>query len=500
MAEELVQHIDRFDLNPKIRSDSHFSEIFTRLSYLSPDVFMIFDIARYLLSTETDINGDLSELISKNENDPDLDTEIKVKEIDRLKAGDDEQIIDGMQSLSEFPYILKKQFLLPDEIFDRRMIYKELLIKKNQAKEKKFSWTDHLKDQSKLSYEKKLRRQRTYILMDVSGSTSNRHRLLLEKAIIYTFLENNQKNKGEVFFRAFNQGCSELVHAKTEASYLSMINKSILPMEADGQTNLQKALLIAIEDLERISIKQNADLLIVTDGLCSINVQEIITKAPDLKITVVLIGHDNLQLSKQEIDDYFKDSHAIDYKFIERNNFKESAETKRKEFESLHSKEKSKINEEIQSQYHKALKELATLSGGKFIHIDDLPNTLFKFEKIKEHVSSEIERLKAKLSSENFSPLEKERILQELFALQNYLNSIHKNYKLSKEQERLISEDQSRLKNFIENDKDLMELLRNSEIKMAFASKSGQPMKDISLSFLFKILFYKFKVLFLERR
>ena len=500
MAEELKEHIDRFDLNPKIKADTHFTEIFNRLSYLSPDVFMIFDIARYLLSGESDINGDLSELISKNEEQNDLDIDINVKEIDRFKAGDDEQIIDGMQSLSEFPYILKKQFLLPDEIFDRRMIYKELLITKNQAKEKRYSWTDHIKDQSKLSYEKELRRQRTYILMDVSGSTQNKHRLLLEKAIIYTFLENNQKNKGEVFFRAFNHECSDLVHAKTEKSYLSMLNKSILPMQASGQTNLQKALRVAIEDIKRISINQNAEILIVTDGLCSINENLVLESVSKIKINVVLIGHDKLQLSKQEIDDYFKDSHDLDFKFIEKNNFKDSAVQKRKEFESLHKKEKSKINEVIQEKYFQSLKNLAEKSGGKFMHIDDLPKTLFKFEQIKAHVAAEIERLKEKLSSEKFSPLEKEKLLQELFALQNYLNSIHKNYKLTKDQERLLAEEQGQLKNFIESDKDLMELLKNSEIKMAFASKSGQAMQDISLSLLFKILFYKFKVLFLERR
>ena len=85
-----------------------------------------------------------------------------------------------------------------------------------------------------MSMEKYLRRQRSYILMDISGSTKKKNRLLLEKAIILNYLENNQKEKGEIFFRAFNHELGPLYRTFQQSDYKYILNKAILPQKSYG--------------------------------------------------------------------------------------------------------------------------------------------------------------------------------------------------------------------------------------------------------------------------
>ena len=131
--------------------------------------------------------------------------------------------------------------------------------------------------------------------------------MLLEKAIIFSFIENNQRENGEIFFRCFNQHFSDLIISRNPIEYKILLNNYLLPAIADGQTNIEKALLQAVADIKENTIDTNyTEILLVTDGLSSINKIKIIEALETIKVHVIIIGNTQVHLSESEIQEIYK--------------------------------------------------------------------------------------------------------------------------------------------------------------------------------------------------
>ncbi|MCB0279994.1 MAG: VWA domain-containing protein, partial [Calditrichaeota bacterium] len=415
---------------------------------------------------------------------------------ERLKTGDADWMVEGMQSLSEFPFLVKKQFLLPSKIFDRKLIAKDLLVKKTSAKERKISWSEHIEEESKTTYEKLLKRQKTYILMDVSASTAAHQRLSLEKAIIFAYLERNEKEYGEVYFRTFTAETGELYKAKSSSEYRHLLNSIIIPAIAEGQTNLQTAILTALSDLNFHSVSESpADLLIVTDGLCHIDVDLVLRKANQLKIHVILIGDDPIYLSSRELDELFAKKRKAEYAYIERTSFSAQAKENKQEYSRSHQKEKEKMQAEIHDDRIKQLELLAQKTNGRFIQINDIRPDKNDFDEVIHSIESELIELEKQLENNKLSPIEIEMLLQEYLALKNYLNALTKREKNQRQRLDSISK---RMQDFLESNERLVELMLQSQMSIKY-SHDGSNFIDIKLSDLIKILFHKIKFFFLKR-
>ena len=490
---------ERVQNKKTLNKSSYFTDLFKRISYLSPEVYKIFDLARTVVDENSEIGQQLCEVIKPNDSNSAKREFVQKEHIsERLKTGDDEWIVEGMQSLSEFPFLVKKQFLLPNKIFDRKLISKDLLVKKTSAYERKISWSEHIEQESKTSYEKSLRRQKTYILMDVSASTQHHNRLELEKAIIFAYLERNEKEFGEVYFRTFTSGTGDLFKAKNSQDYRHLLNNIIIPAIADGQTNLEQAIYAAIEDLEFYSISESpTELLIVTDGLCQLNVNRILEKSNQLKINIILIGDDPIFLSKKEMDELFAKKRKAEYEYIDKNNFSEKAKQNRQQFSSSHQHDKELIQNEIHDQRISQLEKLAELSSGKFIQIQDISSDYLNVDKTLESIQTEIIVLQEKLDDKSLSPSEIELILQEYLALKNYLNSLSKQKK-NKEYTEKIGQLSEQMKQYLSQNANLMELMLQGNMSVQI-SRNGEDFITIKLSDLIKLLFHKFKLFFIRR-
>ncbi|KAA3605838.1 MAG: hypothetical protein DWQ06_02955 [Calditrichaeota bacterium] len=488
-------------LNEKqeISANSAYNELFKKISHLSPEVYAIFDIARILNSTESPYGEELSflSLSSKEEEKEDKKTpQSPLTEI--ANTGVDDWFIDSMSSLNQIPNVLKKQFLLPEEIFMRKLVYKDLLIKKHFSEQRCLMWNEVFDELSQDSPIKKAKKQKTYILMDVSKSTEKRNRILLEKAISLSFLENNNKEHGEVYFRAFNQEVGKLYFSRNPVEYKKVLNEGIIPAFSDGSTNLQHAIDKAIEDINFYSIDTKAEILILTDGLVLIDLEEIEKKAKDIKFNIVLIGDDEVYLTDDEFEQQYKKTYAKDLaKFkgegISPQKTQVLIEAHKNKFFA-----KKSLAKDLKEDRFRQLEHLAENHSGKFIQIKDLPSDLFDYEKIIENVKSELKELESKLLSENYTPREKEELLQQFLALKNYINGISKQKKLTSEQQNQLKEMSKEMKDLVEKNEDLLDLLKESNVILQLSSKGMTQMMEMNLGVIFKLLFHRMKLYFYQ--
>ncbi len=486
----------KLNLNTVLTDDSYYHQLFKKVNYYSPQVYQIFDIARKLMAENATFSSELSALLKPEAREIALrDESEKTVRSTKTTSGSDDFFVDNMRAITEFPYLLKKQFLLPDEIFDQKLIHKELLIKKKFIDEKRLSFTDFLHDKNALTKEKFLRRQRTYVLMDVSGSTEKRDRILLEKAIVLSFLENNQKEFGEVYFRTFNHQLGDLFRTLTRPDYKRIVNQAILPALPEGQTNTAQAVQKALEDIVQYGITGTAEILLVTDGLSQVDAEALLQDVHGVKINVVMIGRDPIYFTDDELKEHFNQQHQRELHKIESNHFSEAAKKKKEQLEQFQKFDKKKAQLEIEQEYRYSIQQLALLTGGAFIEIDDLDQSFFSDNDLLAHIEREIAFLQERLKTENLSPLERDQLLEEYFSLKNYLNyllEVHRKNAVTRDR---LAEFSEEMLTYLKNDDQLLHDLENSSLRVQMSFSDLNQLKSISMFQLFKLLFKKVRYL-----
>lgn len=484
-----------------ISKDSYYERLFEKVRYYNPEIYKIFDIARLMLDDKFGRFSSLDFLIKEVPKVKKMRNEIAdIIETQTTADSEDVDVIDNMRSLKEIPSILKKQFMLPDEIFDQKLIFRDLLVKRKIQNEIRYSLDSFVEDRNKMSMEKFLRRQRSYILMDISGSTKKKNRLLLEKAIILNYLENNQKEKGEIFFRAFNHDLGPLYRTAQQSDYKYILNMAILPQKSSGQTNIEKALLQAIDDVKEFSIDEKAEILLLTDGLSFVDATKILEKSDSIKIHIILIGKDPLLLSVKELSELFQDKHKFEMEYLKRSNFSDNADKKLQAFESLHKDEKRKIQKDIQDSFQRNFEEIAEKSGGKFIEVDDLDQSEMNHDLMLKNIRSEMAHLQELLKNRNLSPLERDRLLEQYLSLKNYLNNYYDNEKLTKSEKEEIDTIRNEMRDYVKENDDLLEMLKSSKLKFKMTVSDAGKMLDVSMVDLFKIIFYKLRTIVFKHK
>jgi hypothetical protein len=392
----------------------------------------------------------------------------------------DDQTIANMTNITELPKLLKKEFMMPDLIFDTKLLKKELLIHKKIYREKRQSWDKLFEQQCSLTSSKQMARQKTYILMDVSASTEINQRLVIEKAVAIAYLESNQKERGEVFFRAFHHETGPLHHCSDPREYQRLINSVIMNTQPMGRTDLQGAILAAFEDLNHHPSDHPAEILILTDGLSPLDLDFIYQNPPPSKIHVVLVGGDRPDLRDGELREIFNDIHKSKVEHCNDVLDPDERQKLQNNLDQLFIRNKGKIKSDHLALLEGNLESLAKRSGGSFIHIPDLKGSLTCTPEQAQHMESRIVEIESLLKNESTTVLDKEQLLDELLALRSYLNDLSLNsddHELTQRFEALIQ----KTGDITLDSEELEAMLENLEVRI---SRNTQQQKgpDISVS------------------
>lgn len=253
------------------------------LARLPEHLWLVFEIARVIESNDTELSKRLAPLLcclsaAEAETAPPLPT-----------VAAEEYEADLIRHFHELPLIYPHQFLLPDEVFYRRLAERSLWMPRAvPPRLYRFPTTSD-------SFAPDPRKQKVYVLFDVSRSMNSHWRIVLAKAIAYVFLERNMRELGTIFLRTFAESVGDRISADDVPSFQKLL-RTILLLQAMGRgTNMQQAIEVAIEDIYSQHSLSDAEILVITDGAAHFDVEQLRNKMGEsIRLHAVKIGHERL--------------------------------------------------------------------------------------------------------------------------------------------------------------------------------------------------------------
>jgi hypothetical protein len=264
---------------------------------LPEDFTAIFEIARVLEDQTSELHKKLESVLSLSS----LNQTSQKDMIDLFQpevVTGEEYEADFIRNRRDVARIYPWQFALPEDIFDERLAERTLWMP--VAKAPKILPVQEIGEN--FSFDSK--KQKVFILFDTSASMKAHHRIHLAKAVVVYFLERNKEDLGFISLRTFDDVVGELHTAIDAESYNALIRHLLRVNRLGNGTVLQKALLQALDDIERTEHLAGAEILIITDGAVAID--EAMLKAridETTTIHTIKIGHAQIFASEKHIDD-----------------------------------------------------------------------------------------------------------------------------------------------------------------------------------------------------
>ncbi|MCS7000191.1 MAG: VWA domain-containing protein [Candidatus Kapabacteria bacterium] len=256
----------------------------TELAARLPEhLWVVFAIARVIASSQTALGQRLAPLLARTdqreqETAPPLPT-----------VAAEEYEADLIRHFHELPLIYPYQFLLPEEVFYQRLAERSLWLPRPvPPRLYRFPTASD-------TFAPDPRKQKVYVLFDVSRSMNTRWRIALAKAIAYVFLERNLQELGTIYFRTFAEHVGARLSAEDVPSYRQLL-RMLLLLEAHGRgTNLQEAIETAIEDIQQHQSLSDAEILVITDGAAHLDIERLREKmGTSIRLHAVKIGHERI--------------------------------------------------------------------------------------------------------------------------------------------------------------------------------------------------------------
>ncbi len=352
--------------------------------HLPEEFTAVFEIARVLEDADSAFAKKLQPVLSLAS----IDQSFKRQEVDIYQRDiptGEEYEADFIRNRRDVSRIYSWQFTLPDAIFDQRLAERSLMlpvakypviIPVQQAGEG-FGF-----DSSK---------QKVFILFDTSASMQAHHRIHLAQAILMYFLERNKEEMGYVSLRTFDDHVGEMHSAVDLDSYHALIRYIMRITHLGNGTVLQKALILALDEIASMDHLAGAEILVITDGAVSLDEELIRSKINEnIKIHAIKIGHSQIYASEKEMNDMIISGKAGHAKHIndlltqERDldhqihsiqardkliHVQQALRTVREELKKI----KSQLAEDYKKVYGHELERLSTV----FIEVDDIDEAKF---------------------------------------------------------------------------------------------------------------------------
>lgn len=154
--------------------------------------------------------------------------------------------------------------------------------------------------------------QKLYILFDRSYSMLHRHRLLFAKVLAIEYLRRKKSSGSRLFFRAFDFEVYQLEKLAQPADFDALI-RQLLFIEPGGKgTDIAHAIAVAADDIKFDGMFENAEILIITDGMDRIEPDVLReTIGEKTKLHVVKIGRDAAEPQESEIKDMIAKDQSV---------------------------------------------------------------------------------------------------------------------------------------------------------------------------------------------
>ena len=357
--------------------------------HLPKEFTAVFEIARVLEVEDSVLRKRLEPALRL----PTLDHSKVSEEIDLFQPEvitGEEYEADFIRNRRDVARIYSWQFALPDSIFDQRLAERMLWMPVSKAP--KILPIQEIGE----SFSFDSRKQKVFVLFDTSSSMQHHHRIHLAQAILFHFLERNKTDLGFVSLRTFDDHVGEMHSAVDPDSFNALIRYILRITHLGNGTVLQKALLIALEEIASMEHLSGAEILVITDGAVSIDEALVRSKMDEnIKIHTIKIGHSKIFASDKLIDDVIFRGNFGNTKVLQDLLFQEreivhgldhsQGHDKHHQFEnslryirSQIREKKDKLAEEFNKQYGHELERMSEV----YVEIDDFDDAhLFRADK-----------------------------------------------------------------------------------------------------------------------
>ncbi|MCX7929443.1 MAG: VWA domain-containing protein [Chlorobi bacterium] len=260
---------------------------------LPQHVWLIFECARVIESTDTALGARLAPLIQRRadnrEEPPSLVPTVAAEEYEA----------DLIRHFHELPLIYPYQFLLPEEVFYQRLAERSLWLPR-PVPPRLYRYPT-----ASDTFAPDPRKQKVYILFDVSRSMNSHWRIVLAKAIAYVFLQQNMRELGTVYLRTFAESVGERFSAEDVPSFLELIRRILFATATGRGTNMQQAIEVAIDDIRSHHTLSDAEILVITDGAAHLDVERLTELMSDsIALHAVKIGHERIAADPAMVEYY----------------------------------------------------------------------------------------------------------------------------------------------------------------------------------------------------
>jgi hypothetical protein len=266
--------------------------------FLPDDFTAVFEIARVLEDTESALFRSLSRVMTVSSARVEQREPSREWRPNRDVTVGDEYEAALIRNVSEIRRVLPHQYLLPDDVFLRRLVQRSLWI--NVPRTPQIVGYGS----SSTEYAPSNFKQKVYVLLDTSTSMSSHHRIQMAKAVVYVFLKRNLRELGHVFFRTFDVDIGPL-HVATDARTLRSLMQTAMRVSKLGNgTVMERAILQAADDIRARASLSGAEILLITDGACHLDTDRIRAAIGDaIRINTVKIGNAQVFAEDRELRD-----------------------------------------------------------------------------------------------------------------------------------------------------------------------------------------------------
>ena len=298
------------------------------------------------------------------------------QELETILPTGEEYEARHIRNMTDIPRVYTYQYILPDEIFLRKVADRTLWVP--YAKEPTFlpfPSNEH-------DYDPDARKQKVYILLDTSSSMGLKNRIHLAKAIVYYFLKRNLQELGYISLRTFDTKTGELHVAEDRESFHALISYVMRLHTLGNGTAMARAISQAVKDIRESPQFTGTEILIITDGACLLDENEMRTLLGDtVKIHTIKIGKTQLFASHSFIDDALEKETSPKHRTLKNLRKNESELLRELQHASSPSlrhkcessleyirKEISKLYAELIDEYGNELQRLSTV----YVNVDDV--------------------------------------------------------------------------------------------------------------------------------
>ena len=261
-------------------------------SSVIPQKFMLlFDIARIIETCESgeEINKYIAEMCDEN-TEKDIDEEIILNRIDRSAPLGDKMELDHYRNIFDLKKALPRELASDDDVFDVKLFTKTLMVQRYfETSDDDFRYINTTltgeSDSNKFE-------QKFYLLLDRSKSMDKKMRFFYAKCIVTELLRRKLGSGARLYYRSFDSKTGPLFRITDRNDFPAIIREILLTQTGGSRTNIQMAVMQAVDDIEYDSEMMHSEILIVTDGLSSIDKNLLKHKLGSIKLNTLKIGDD----------------------------------------------------------------------------------------------------------------------------------------------------------------------------------------------------------------